>query len=621
MRLAILYAMVLVIILLSGCTYFPFWEEKKEKQNLLPIINAHSDLQEVKSNEGVWVYIDIENPNPTTPGMEEEYTYKIDCNLKSPGLFKVEEEEKGENILKPKEKTTYSYFLIAPEVSVKTPSKVIFEISFEKTSHFYFSTVFVNEDYKKQLEIAGKKIPRGQRYFSLSDNLVNLDIELNKDYYTASKDKVYGNIKYNSPFEDIEIKNIAIYYFDKYGNRNKIEVKDSCDNITKTCSFALPTIETTTSFEKKYEIEINYVVKKTVSLDFWISEEKAYAPAVPTLPTYFEFEPEKRIFVLAEMPKTSEEMFKGKYNPKILVKRTSAIYLLGIAEVSIKDDGKYSLFSCYESKEYIKCNRQAYGFDIKYVDRNTLENKVGWNCKEFIRNTVEYIEGKISPAPYPCSWDDCSAYAYIFDVQDICKDNLEYPYSLSKEEVDSYITEWHLSEGCEKWDGSTCNNYKSTLKLYTDGKNSIWCLEIDGISFQVDYTYFENMISQYSPDKIENKEEKACNGETKKWTINYYNIYFERINVNKFGDSDRYYLKFEKNIGGTTWIIPYNSIEINEYYRKNIKGEISYVIWPKNGIDLSADKLWILTFAFNNAINWLNNLTVIEIPKDILISE
>jgi len=359
-RLIFLSILVFGIILLSGCTYLPFFPgENEKKPNLLPVINAHSDLQEVYSNDTIWVYVDIKNPNPTTPGAEEEYTYNINCTLKSAGLFEVMEAKGGATTLKPTQATTYQYLLKAPIVSVRTPTKVIFEVSFEKTSHFYFSALFIDENYKKELEIAGKKIPKGQRYFSFSDNLINLNLELNKDYYLAGKDRVYGNIKYSSGFEEIEVESLRIWYFDKTGKKHKVEVMD-CDRITKTCSFSLPSEEVSQSFEKKYEIEVRYKVKKTVSLDFEILEERIEKP------------PE-------EVPEEAPE----EEVPNLTVPSPDEFYIIELSKSSLeKKRINISLWDVATSKENVNYWTSSgysknYSYVAAYVEIFWVSEKVG----------------------------------------------------------------------------------------------------------------------------------------------------------------------------------------------------------------------------------------------------
>ena len=364
-RLISLFTLVFGIILFSGCTYLelPFGGDEK-KPNLLPIIKAYSDLQEVYSNDSIWVYVEIKNPNPTTPGAEEEYTYDINCTLKSAGLFEVMETKGGAPTLKPTQATTYQYLLKAPVVSVRTPTKVIFEVSFEKTSHFYFSALFIDENYKKELEIAGKKIPKGQRYFSFSDNLINLNLELNKDYYLARKDRVYGNIRYNSGFEEIEVESLRILYFDKTGKKRKVEVKD-CDRITKTCSFSLPPEEVSQSFEKKYEIEVRYKVKKTVSLDFEILEERIEKP------------PEE---IPEEVPE--EEV------PSLTAPSSDKFYIIELSKSSLeKKRINISLWDVATSEENVNYwtdpslgggLSKEYDYPIAYIDFYEVKKEVGY---------------------------------------------------------------------------------------------------------------------------------------------------------------------------------------------------------------------------------------------------
>ncbi len=371
-RLIFLFALVFGIILLSGCTYpqLPFGGEEK-KPNLLPEIKAYSDLQEVYSNDSIWVYVEIKNPNPTTPGAEEEYTYNINCTLKSAGLFEVMEAKGGAPTLKPTQATTYQYLLKAPIVSVRTPTKVIFEVSFEKTSHFYFSALFIDENYKKELEIAGKKIPKGQRYFSFSDNLINLNLELNKDYYLARKDRVYGNIKYSSSFEEIEVESLRIWYFDKTGKKHKVEVMD-CDRITKTCSFSLPSEEVSKSFEKKYEIEVRYKVKKTVSLDFEILEER------------IEKSPK-------EIPEEVPEEVPEEEVPSLATPSSDEFYIIELSKSSLeKKRINISLWDVATSKENVnywttpgppgsgRGLSEEYDYPVAYIDFYEVKKEVGY---------------------------------------------------------------------------------------------------------------------------------------------------------------------------------------------------------------------------------------------------
>ncbi len=241
------------LIFLSGCTIPPFPDDSGVEPTKPLSISLSSDQSNVNSRDITYMYLTFDN-------LDENEEYGISAKIMNPGLFDIS--GSFENIkLSKLQKKNLEFELKARKVSAETPTTVSVETTVSKDFEFYLPILFADSGYLKQQEVAGKPVQKRPKTYSFSDNLVNVDIELNKEPPIETKDgegRAYANVKVTPigngilKLEDVDGSSCEI---------NKLQKTASC---TFTSGY-VKNVE-----EKNFEIKINYDYKETKSLRFTI---------------------------------------------------------------------------------------------------------------------------------------------------------------------------------------------------------------------------------------------------------------------------------------------------------------------------------------------------------------
>ena len=246
--------LLVFLIFLSGCT-LPFIDDQTPRQIQPLFISLSSDLTNVRSGDFTNLYLTFDN-------LDEKEGYDVSAKIMDSGIFIVsdgfcEEELKG------LQKKTLELKLQTPEVATDISSKVSVEIKVTKTSKFHIPILFGDHEYLIKKEIAGRPVQKQSKTYSLSDRLVNVEIELNKNP-PIDTGVAWGNIKLTPKGNGI-LKFISIYGDDIM-----------CDEIneftnTVSCAFSGDADQLE---EINFDMEIEYEYKEIKYLNFLILAKK-----------------------------------------------------------------------------------------------------------------------------------------------------------------------------------------------------------------------------------------------------------------------------------------------------------------------------------------------------------
>ncbi len=241
------------LIFLSGCTIPPFPDDSGVEPTKPLSISLSSDQSNVNSRDITYMYLTFDN-------LDENEEYGISAKIMNPGLFDIS--GSFENIkLSKLQKKNLEFELKARKVSAETPTTVSVETTVSKDFEFYLPILFADSGYLKQQEVAGKPVQKRPKTYSFSDNLVNVDIELNKEP-PVTTGTTYANVKVY-PKGSGRLDSLGLSAKGGSCEMNKLQSSASC-----SFSGSARTLE-----EKKFEVSVNYDYKETKSLRFTILPE------------------------------------------------------------------------------------------------------------------------------------------------------------------------------------------------------------------------------------------------------------------------------------------------------------------------------------------------------------
>ncbi len=249
------------LIFLSGCTIPPFPDDSGVEPTKPLSISLSSDQSNVNSRDITYMYLTFDN-------LDENEEYGISAKIMNPGLFDISGSFEDIKLSK-LQKKNLEFELKAPNVSAETPTTVSVETTVSKDFEFYLPILFADSGYLKQQEVAGKPVQKRPKTYSFSDNLVNVDIELNKEP-PVTTGTTYANIKVH-PKGSGRLDSLRLSAKGGSCEMNKLQSSASC-----SFSGSARTLE-----EKKFEVSVNYDYKETKSLRFTILPKVSeYVPAV-----------------------------------------------------------------------------------------------------------------------------------------------------------------------------------------------------------------------------------------------------------------------------------------------------------------------------------------------------
>ena len=258
--------LLVFLIFLSGCT-LPFIDNQTPRQIQPLIITLSSDLINVRSGDFTNLYLTFDNLN-------EKEGYNVSAKIMDSGIF-TPLDSFGDEEIEGLQKKTLEVKLGAPEVSTDIPSKVSVEFQIHKNSNFYVPILFSDREYELEQELAGHPIQKQPKTYSFSDQLVNVNIELNKNP-PIDTGVAWGNIKLTPKGNGI-LKFISIYGDDI--------MCDEINNFTNTVSCAFSG-DADQLEEINFDMEIEYEYKEIRYLNFMIlAKEGEYVPTESTTDT------------------------------------------------------------------------------------------------------------------------------------------------------------------------------------------------------------------------------------------------------------------------------------------------------------------------------------------------
>ncbi len=245
------------LVFISGCT---LWEPSSN--NIEPLtISLESDLTDVKSDDTTYLYLVLDN-------LDKNEEYDIETNIMSPGMFDVTEGP-SDTELSGLQKETLEWKLSAPSVDKEISSTVSVETSISREFEFYVPIKFGEPDYLRKREQGGNPIPKDPKTYPFSDNLVSINVELNKnppfEVPSFEEGAAYANMEVNSKVGGIlNLTSVSLNLNNEILN-NKCEI-DTSDTIS--CEF--PSGHVNKIEEKRFKITLNYDVKIIKSKSFMI---------------------------------------------------------------------------------------------------------------------------------------------------------------------------------------------------------------------------------------------------------------------------------------------------------------------------------------------------------------
>jgi hypothetical protein len=239
-----------ITIFLSGCSLPPLNESLDQPPEPI-FIKLESDLTNVKSNDITFLYLILDN-------LDKDEEYDVEAKIINPGVFSVLSSP-SKTTISSLEKKTLEWELKASSVPKETNSQVSVEIKISKTFEFSLPITFANPLYLREKEQAGTPIPKKPKSYSFSDSLIYINVELNKEP-PIDNNVIYANLKLNPKVGFIESFSLTA------------RDAESCDldnyNKAASCKFKVDNVEKIE--ERKFRIEVNYVVKIVKSLEFVI---------------------------------------------------------------------------------------------------------------------------------------------------------------------------------------------------------------------------------------------------------------------------------------------------------------------------------------------------------------
>ncbi|MCK4730565.1 MAG: hypothetical protein KAT28_04550 [Candidatus Aenigmarchaeota archaeon] len=356
--------LLICLICLSGCIN-PF-EDSTPRQIQPLLISLSSDLINVKSGDFTNLYLTFDN-------LDEKEGYNVSARTMDSGIFIVLDSFDDDE-LEGLQKKTLEMELGAPRVEVDIPSKVSVEVQIYKISNFYIPVLFGDHEYLIEKEIAGQPVQKQPKTYSLSDRLVNVNIELNKNP-PIDTGTAWGAIKLTPRREGIlDFKSI-------YGDDIMCEEINEFTN-TVSCAFSGDPDQLE---EIKFEMEIEYEYKEIKYLNFLIlAREEEYIPTALT----------------TDIKKIGDESeFTFNVSPEIVYPTTSQITL--DFEFENENDAPLKIkkieYGYPDYLEQVMSNNDCKG---EYINKGETKNcRVGLKIKKYppigtkenITATVTYI--------------------------------------------------------------------------------------------------------------------------------------------------------------------------------------------------------------------------------------